>query len=233
MGDRARTRSLAARSLKDYAEKRGVASALIPAIAGYRALLQGEWTRLKDPVNWAAAQNRSWERPSSLGRLTGDPKRLEEAVAAYRSALEVYTREDMPAGWAGRRTVSGPPFSLGKLAGDPKRLEEGVAAYRSALEVRTREDMPADWAGTQNNLGNALFSLGGLAGDPKRLEEAVAAYRRALEVFTREDMPAGWAMTQNNLAMALKSLGALRKNNTVLAEARAAVLLALEIAPDN
>jgi hypothetical protein len=60
-------------------------------------------------------------------------QRLEEAVAAYRAALEEWTRESGTA-----------------------RLEEAVAAYRAALEEQTRARVPLGWAMTQMNLGTAL-----------------------------------------------------------------------------
>ena len=52
-------------SLVKCAETRGVTSALTPAIRCYKALLQGEGTRLKDPVDWAALR----------ARTRGGPKR--------------------------------------------------------------------------------------------------------------------------------------------------------------
>ena len=62
-----------------------------PAIAGYRALLQGERTRLMDPGSWARTQNNLGNTLFSLGSLTGNPKRLEEAIAAVRNVLKVLT----------------------------------------------------------------------------------------------------------------------------------------------
>ena len=82
-----------------------------------------------DPGSWARTQNNLGNTLSDLGNLAWDPKRLEEAVAAFRSALEVQTREDMPADWAGTQNSLGIALtSLGDLTGDPKRLEEAAAA---------------------------------------------------------------------------------------------------------
>ena len=81
-------------------------------------------------------------------------------MSAYRSALEVYTREQLPQNWALTQN------NLGNALRDQADRTEGtkgaellaqaVSAYRSALEVRTREQLPQDWAETQNNLGAAL-----------------------------------------------------------------------------
>ena len=87
-------------------------------------------------------------------------KLLEEAVAAYRSALEVATKDDLPQRWAVNQNNLGIALrDLGTRSGGEegrKLLEEAVAAYRSALEVYTKADLPQYWAMTQNNLGGAL-----------------------------------------------------------------------------
>jgi len=82
-----------------------------------------------DPGSWARTQNNLGNTLFSLGSLAGDPKRLEEAIAAFRNVLTVLTHEDMPADWASTQNSLGITLrSLGDLAGDPKRLEEAVAA---------------------------------------------------------------------------------------------------------
>ena len=99
-------------------------------------------TRSRDPNNLGP----------SLGQASGD-----EAVAAFRAALEVYTREQFPVDWAMTQNNLGNALrALGEQAGSAERLNEAVAAFRAALEVYTREQFPVDWAMTQNNLGNVL-----------------------------------------------------------------------------
>ena len=92
-----------------------------------------------------------------LGERESGTARLEEAVAAYRAALEERTRERVPLDWAMTQNNLGNALrALGERESGTARLEEAVAAYRAALEERTRERVPLDWAMTQNNLGNAL-----------------------------------------------------------------------------
>ena len=68
-------------------------------------------------------------------------------MAAYRGALEEWTRELVPLGWARRQNNLGVALaSLGKRETGTARLEEAVVAYRVALEEQTRERMPLDWA---------------------------------------------------------------------------------------
>ncbi len=115
-----------------------------------------------------------------LGEQKGENGWLEEAVAAYRAALEVTTRERVPLDWAMTQNNLGNALqTLGEREDGTLRLEEAVAAYCAALEVRTRERVPLQWAMTQNNLGNALGALGAREDGTLRLEEAVAAYRAA------------------------------------------------------
>ena len=96
----------------------------------------------------------------ALGERLGGPeglRRLSEAVEAYRQALTVHTRDDLPQHWATTQNNLGIALrALGERLGGPeglRRLSEAVEAYRQALTVRTRDDLPQDWAMTQNNLG--------------------------------------------------------------------------------
>ena len=85
---------------------------------------------------------------------------LGEAVAAYREALKVRTREQLPQEWAATQNNLGATLSSqGKRAegSDGVRLlGEAVAAYREVLKVYTNEHLPQQWATTQHNLGAAF-----------------------------------------------------------------------------
>jgi hypothetical protein len=105
-------------------------------------------------------------------------------VAASRSALEVFTKANLPLDWAASQNSLGLAlYGLGtRGAGDEgrKMLQDAVNAYRSALEVRTKVDLPQDWAQTQNNLSDALEALGNeLEGQEglKRRRESVELLR--------------------------------------------------------
>ena len=97
---------------------------------------------------------------SKLGEHESGTARLEEAVAAYRAALQERTRERVPLDWAATQNNLGNALStLGERQSSTARLEEAVAAYRAALQERTRERVPLDWAAIQNNLQIALEEL--------------------------------------------------------------------------
>ena len=135
------------------------------------------------------------------------------AVAAYRRALLVRTREQLPQQWALTQNNLGNALQAQatKAAGVEtlRLLGEAVTAYRQALLVFTREQRPQMWAMTKHNLGSALQEQGTRSQGPdanRLLEEAVAAYLEALLVWTREQRPQQWAMAQNNLARAYFNL---------------------------
>ena len=118
------------------------------------------------------------------GDQAGDSAVLGEAVAAYREALEKWTRDQEPLNWARTQNNLGNALlTLGERENGTARLEEAVAAYRETLEEWTRDRVPLDWARTQMNLGNALQALGARESGAAHLEEAVAAYDAALTVF--------------------------------------------------
>ena len=91
------------------------------------------------------------------GDQKGENSALLISIAAYRAALEEWTRDRVPLDWAMTQNNLGNALStLGERESGTARLEEAVSAYREALEERTRERVPLEWATTQNNLGNAL-----------------------------------------------------------------------------
>ncbi len=142
-------------------------------------------------------------------------KFLGEAVAAYREALTVRTKAELPQDWATTQN------NLGLVLRDQgtrtdgeagtRLLAEAVQAYRAALTVYFKEQLSQHWATTQNNLGLVLRDQGtrtdGEAGT-RLLAEAVQAYRAALMVYTKEQFPQQWAMAQNNLGATLGDQGA-------------------------
>ena len=87
------------------------------------------------PLDWAMTQNNLGIALSTLGERESGTARLEEAVAAYRAALEECTRERVPLDWAMTQNNLGIALrTLGERESGTARLEEAVAAYRAALE---------------------------------------------------------------------------------------------------
>ncbi|MEM9924517.1 MAG: CHAT domain-containing protein, partial [Cyanobacteria bacterium P01_D01_bin.50] len=154
------------------------------------------------PQYWATTQNNLGS--AYTNRIKGDKAdNIENAIAAYNAALEIYTRKDFPQDWAMTQNNLGEAYR-NRIKGDKAdNIEKAIAAYNAALEIRTRNDFPQDWAMTQNNLGNAYWER--IKGDKAdNIEKAIAAYNAALEIYTRKDFPQSWATTQNNLGVAYK-----------------------------
>ena len=84
---------------------------------------------------------------------------MAQAVSAYRSALEVRTREQLPQDWAMTQNNLGNALKEQAIrtagAQGTELLAQAVAAYRSALEVYTHEVFPAPHELVQKNLANA------------------------------------------------------------------------------
>jgi len=68
-----------------------------------------------------------------LGRRESGTARFEEAVAAFRAALEERTRERVPFDWATTENNLGTALErLGERESGTARLEEAVAAFRAS-----------------------------------------------------------------------------------------------------
>jgi tetratricopeptide (TPR) repeat protein len=99
--------------------------------------------RARAPLDWAMTQNNLGNALSALGARENGTSRLEEGVAAFRAALEEWTRERVPIEWAmTENNLGGALVTLGERENSTSRLEEAVAACRAALEERTREPRP-------------------------------------------------------------------------------------------
>lgn len=133
------------------------------------------------PLDWAMAQNNLGNALSTLGERDGVTARLQEVATAYRSALEVYTRERRPLQWAGTQNNLGAALlTLGKHESGTARLEEAMAAYRAALEEFTYELVPLDWARSYGYQGVAMMRLAERRSDldmaKSALEQIVVAH---------------------------------------------------------
>jgi tetratricopeptide (TPR) repeat protein len=81
----------------------------------------------------------------TLGERESGTARLEEAVEAYRAALEERPRERVPLDWAMTQMNLGNALrTLGQRDSGTARLEEAVTAWNACLEVFTSV-WPPDW----------------------------------------------------------------------------------------
>lgn len=88
-----------------------------------------------------------WDQAARIEGTKGE-ELLAEAVGAYRNALEVYTRGQLPQNWAATQNNLGLALRAQAKRTEGKRsaelLAQAVAAYRNALEVYSAEAFPID-----------------------------------------------------------------------------------------
>ncbi len=180
------------------------------------------------PLDWAMTQNNLGIALETLGERESGTARLEEAVAAYRAALEECTRERVPLDWAMTQMNLGNALrTLGEReSGQPARGGgRGLPGGAGGMHPRARAArMGHDAEEPRYRARDARRARERTA----RLEEAVAAFRAALEERTRERGAARLGSDADNLGNALWTLGERESGTARLEEAVAAYRAALE-----
>ena len=124
-------------------------------------------------------QNNLGNALARLGARERSTQRLEEAVAAFRAALQEWTRERVPLQWATTQNNLGSAlWMLGERESGTRRLEQAVEACRAALQERTRERLPLDWA--RRRTTSAARSGGSASG-----RAAPSVWKRRSQPFAR------------------------------------------------
>jgi tetratricopeptide (TPR) repeat protein len=125
----------AATALQQFGDLAGNNIALAGAIRIWRVALVDVSRADND---WARTQNNLGTVLQTLGARENGTAHLEEAVTAFRAALEEWTRDWVPLNWAGAQNNLGLALqTLGQRESGTARLEAAVAAYRAALEEWT------------------------------------------------------------------------------------------------
>lgn len=150
----------------------------------------------------------------SLGAVQGNKAVLEEAVASYERALDVFRRQEHSEDWAfTQMNLCAALGNLAKFQSSKSLLKDSIRAANGALEVWTQAKTPHEWAMTHMNLGNSLSALGKKEGGLIRLKRAVESYKKALVTWEKETKPADWENTQNNLGGTLVLLTIREKSS--------------------
>jgi hypothetical protein len=139
----------------------GTSAAVVSTVRRALAVIE----RASDPIVWAGLY-------SLLGNhLAGGTGDFEEAIAAYRRALEVYTLQATPELWARAMLRLGDTFAV-RAHGDLAANEaHAAAAFRQALRVFSRGT--EEWAETTI----------ALAGVERSLETKEDLYEQVLQAF--------------------------------------------------
>jgi len=198
-----------AQVLELQGEEFGDNTALDRSIAVYRTAIP----MAQSPDDRATTENNLGNALWSLGLRQAGTARLEQAVAAYRSALVQSPRAKNPVKWAGRENnLALVLVEIGDRTDDPSRFAESADALRTVAAIYATAHQPADVAMAENNLAGVLVKTAERTNDLKTANEAVAACEEALKGYSEADDPLDWAMTENSLAMAIQIVGKLAKN---------------------
>lgn len=169
-----------------------------------RAVL-GQRDRRREPLVWAGAQFDLARALARLGKRELGTANLQEAVDAYRAALEEY-----PAGsedWRRAQFNLGYVLeSLGERQGGSDLLKEALQIYTDLLDPEAREQAPVRWAMAQNNICVVQRAIGERTHDGVRLRDAVARCRLAFDALETTDQEHR-SMVQDSLGEALTALG--------------------------
>jgi tetratricopeptide (TPR) repeat protein len=118
--------------LYEFGDQRGSNVHLIAVIAVRQATLRLATAPDENGFDQTNLGTALWR----LGERESGTARLEEAVLAYRLALEERTRDRVPLRWAMTQNNLGIALrTLGERESGTARLEEAVAAYDGALEI--------------------------------------------------------------------------------------------------
>jgi len=132
--------------------------------------------RARAPADWATTQNELGLTLTVVGER-GDKQALDDALAAFRAALEVRARATAPADWAETQTGLGAALMRLGEQGDDQAMRDAIQSFRAALAVRTRAGDTRKWADTESVLGAALTTLG-RSGDDQAQRDAQRGYPR-------------------------------------------------------
>lgn len=180
---------------------------------------QADWTRERDPLEWAMVQQNLGSALSDLSAINLQAAPLQPAVAAYQNSLAVYQSRSDRLDSAKVQFRLGIAFEkIGAHEEGVESLRRAVDCYRAALKGFDPRYYPVYWADAQRYLGNTLATMADRVPGTKELDEAIAADREALKFYRKQTWPIYWAVAQHQLAQSLCQLGDKTSNRDVLKE---------------
>ncbi|MEC4816183.1 MAG: tetratricopeptide repeat protein [Scytonema sp. PMC 1069.18] len=174
------------------------------AIKAFQAALEVAQSREASPFNWAVMQHNLGNAYVSISKIKPhETYYVENAINAYKAALQVRTRQASPEYWAMTQVSLGNAYFFRRIKGDiseTENIEDAIRAFQAALKVYTRQAFPQQWAMAQNNLGLA-YKARKKGDEHENIKNAIAALEAALQVRTREAFPYEHTETLFNLGI--------------------------------
>ena len=181
---------------------------------------QSDWTRERDPLEWAMAQRNLGSALIDLSDLNMQEAPVQAAATAYQNALAVYqSRSDRLDSANVQLELGGAFKEIGGHEAGADSLRRSADYYRAAAKGFDVRHYPVSWAEAQRNLAETLDWVAQRDASAKEYEEAIAAGREALKVYQKQSWPIYWAGTQSEVAVNLEQLGELNANQDDLKQA--------------
>ncbi len=183
------------------------------AVAYFRHALD-DWTRDRDPLEWAIAQQNLGGALCDQYNLNRNTALLHPAVAAFQNAMSVYQARSDEVDVAAIQSELGILFeTIARYEPGNENIRKAVEYYRTGLKGIDPRKFPNLWGETQIQLGNALRVLSFWDKGTKDIEDAIAANREALKVYSKQESPMHWAEAQGQIAQSLSQLGQTTSNS--------------------
>jgi tetratricopeptide (TPR) repeat protein len=179
----------------------------------YLRRAQADWTRERNPLEWAMAQLNLGEALSEIADLNVQVAPLQEAAAAYKDALAVYQQHSDSLDSATVQLQLGRTFQqIAHHEAGTDSLHQAEGYSRGAAKSFDVKFYPMSWAAAQTQLGSVLTALADREDNPGGYDNAIESFREALKVYTKQSDPMLWADAQTELAEALELRGGAHSN---------------------
>jgi tetratricopeptide (TPR) repeat protein len=174
---------------------------------------QSDWTREKNPLEWAIAQRNLGYALSDLYDLNQQDAPLRAAITAYQNALSVYqSRSDALDSASMQFGLGKAFFYIGEHEAGSVSMRQAADYFRAATQGYEVRYYRLKWAAAQYNLGDALCEAADRDASAKEFAESIAAEREALKIYQKQASPISWAETQYQIAASLEGLGDMTDN---------------------
>lgn len=174
---------------------------------------QEDWTRERNPLEWAMAQLNLGAALNQIAALNAQVGPLQEAVAAYKDALGVYQGRSDSLDSATVQLQLGRTFQqIANHEAGTESLHQAADYSRAAVKGFDVKFYPMSWAAAQTQLGSVLCGLADREDNAGGYDNAIEAFREALKVYTKQSDPMLWADAQAQLAEALELRGQARSD---------------------
>lgn len=193
-------------ALAELAVHRNDQGAFAASIAAYQA---AEQVASISPLTKARIETSIADLKTELGQSAADMDTMQDAVTAYRAALDLYKTQGAPnEAWA--RVELGLTSALIYLNDRDQSagsLDEALEAITDAISVTDKSTHPLEWAQAESTLGNVLRMLGDQSGDASQYEKSAAAQQAAVAALDKDRTPLDWATAEANLGASLMRIG--------------------------